>query len=593
MIEKRLNDLRKLMKKEKIDFYFLPGKDPHRNSYIHESMNRKLFISAYTGSNANIIISKKDACLWTDGRYELQVKKELKNTPYKYFIKTSYYLPYIEEITWIIENARRGDTIGIDASLINLNEANLIEKKIKESKKNLKIIYQNKNLVDEIWEERPNFPKSIGYFRDKKYEDVTAKEKIKNILKILKEKKLDFHLVSNLESIARLLNVRGFDVENNLLLTSYLLLGVKKSYWFIETEKLPKEYKANLPKNFEAIPYNEVSKNLKKLTKKSSILIDPNETSKAILNSISKDAKVVYEESPLNDVKAIKSEFEIKNFKTALRKDCAAFLKTIKWLKEELKERKVSEYELASKVKEHKEEVDSFIDLSFGTIVGYNENAAIIHYKPNKKTCIDIKEEGIVLIDCGAHYHEGTSDMTRTIKLGKINQEIKDDYTRVLKGHLALSNMAFPVDTSFGSLDCIARKDIWKNELNFKHGVGHGVGYVTSVHETSGVLMGPGVNKKAKPGMTLSNEPGIYKEGKHGIRIENLVNVEKAKTEGFLKFSTMTFFPYEKDLINKELLSKEEINQINQYHTKVLEEISPLIKDEELLLFLEDLCSPI
>jgi Xaa-Pro aminopeptidase len=593
MIEKRLNNLRKLMRKEKIDFYFLPGKDPHRNSYIHESMNRKLFMSGYTGSNANIVISKNNACLWTDGRYELQVKKELKDTSYKYFVKSSTHLPYIEEITWIIENSKKGDTIGIDANLININEAKLFENKVKESNKNLKIVYQNKNLVDEIWEDRPNFPKSIAYFRDEKYENITAKEKIKNILKILKEKEQDFHLISNLESIARLLNVRGFDVKNNLLLTSYLLLGVKKSYWFIETKKLPKEYNANLPKNFEVLPYEEAEKNLKKLTKNVSILIDPNETSKAILDSVSKDAKIIYEESPLNDFKAIKNDFEINNFKIALKKDCVAFLKTIKWLKEELKKNSVSEYELACKVEEHKKEVDTFIVLSFETIIGYMQNAAIIHYKPNKKTCIDIKNEGIVLIDCGAHYHEGTTDMTRTIKLGEVSQEIKDDYTRVLKGHLALNSLAFPIGTSYGSLDAIARKNIWKNELDFKHGVGHGVGYVTSVHETSGVVMGQGVNKAVKEGITISNEPGIYKEGKHGIRIENIITPKKANTDGFLKFTPLTFFPYEKDLINKNLLSKEELEEINQYHAKILEELGPLIKDEELLLFLEELCSSI
>jgi len=603
MINERIKKLRDLMKRQGIDAYVLPGADPHQDSsYFPEHWQRRMFLSGFTGSSGQIVVTMDKAMLWTDGRYEIQVRQELKGSPFESCVKEQHTADLSMEIDWAINELlpKNGGIIGIDPQLININQAESLKESLKHHH-SISLKYTETNLVDSIWDDQPSLPNTPVVLRDEKYENVTASQKIQALQKILIEKEVDMHIVSNLESIARMLNVRATDIEYTPLAISYLIVEKDRTFWFIDEKRLPEGYKSKMPSNTTILPYLDFNKKLRELSKNKNVLIDPSEISQSVLNNIDPSADVKKEVSPINSFKAIKNKFEINNMFEAHTQDGVSMVKTIYWLKKEIKKNNITEWEVTEKIYEFKKEQKDFLDISFFPVVAYNSNGAIIHYMPKKKdACSLIKPEGTVLLDVGGQYLGSTTDMTRTITVGKASKEIKENYTRVLKGHVNLGRIKFPQGTRAYQLDALARQFLWMEGLEYQHGTGHGIGYCTCVHETTNVGVSPLKNVILEEGMTFTNEPGYYKEGAYGIRIENVVAIEKdeelTQSSGkytFLKLRPLTLCPYERELIVTSLLNPREINWINSYHKLVLKNLRTRIKDQELLDWLEDACAPL
>ncbi len=601
IVKERVKQLRKKMQDHGVDGYLLPGTDPHQNQYLPEHWKRRQFLSGFTGSFGNIALTKEKAMLWTDGRYEIQAKQELDKSPFDHQIKEQHSFGLNAEINWLIDelNKKNGGVIGLDPQLVNINQAEAIKEALKHHHK-ISLKFIETKLVDEIWDGQPALPESPVVFRNSDYENVSSEDKIKKLQNLMHEHEADMHVVSNLESIARILNIRANDIEYNPLAISYLIVEKQKIYWFINLDRLPKDYASKLAKNAEVLPYSEFATKLSETSSNKNVMVDPNELSQWTLEKIAKTADIKKEESPITPMKAIKNSFEVNKIFEAHILEGVSMVKTIHWLKNEINKREISEHEVVEKNIEFKKEHKEFMDLSFDTIVSYGANGAIIHYKPKAKTCIKIKPKGIALIDTGGQYLGGTTDMTRTIKVGEVSQEIIQNYTRVLRGHINLSRIKFPLGTRAYQLDALARQFLWAEGLDYQHGTGHGVGYYTCVHETSTVGISPLKPVVLNEGMILSNEPGYYKEGEYGIRVENMVAIEKdnelskkSKKYTFLKFRQLTVCPYDRELISTEMLNPREINWINSYHNFVYRSLKPHIKDSAILEWLEDSCTPL
>jgi len=596
MIKERLKELRALMKNHGINAYLLISTDPHQNEYLPPYWDRCRFISGFTGTYCRIIITDKETMMWTDGKEELKVKKDLKKTPYKYYVKELVTADLRMEIEWLAEKLPRNSVLGIDPQTVTVTQMDALKELL--NNKGIKVKYTDPNLIDLLWEKRPTLSQSAIVFRDKKYEPVSAVEKIKKLQKIMKEKGTDVHVISNLESIARLLNVRGNDIEYTPLVISYLIVTLDQVLWFVNKKRI-KDLE-HVTANIIAFDYEDFAKILKNITEKRTVLVDTNEISQWIMNNISPSAKIVKETSPLITFKGIKTEKELKHIIHANIKDSISLIKTIHWIKNNVGKKKITEWDVAQKIVEFKKEGKVFIDLSFGSTVAYGKNAAIIHYSAQPDNSSVIKNKGMLLLDAGGNYLDGTSDITRTISVGETTKEMKESYTMVLKGHLSLGQAKFPKGTRGYHLDVLARRPIWDKGFNFYHGTGHGVGYCTCVHETSGIGISPLKVAILDEGMVLTNEPGYYKAGHYGVRIENCIYVAKnshlTKINGkntVLEFKELTMCPYEKTLIEKNILTKQEIEWINNYHCLVFKTLKAHIKDKKILAWLKDACATI
>ncbi|MCX6113554.1 MAG: aminopeptidase family protein P [Proteobacteria bacterium] len=602
MRDEKIKKLRALMKKHKIDAYLIPATDQHQNEYLPEFWNEVKFLSDFKGEDANITVTMDKAVLWTDARFEIYVKQQLKDSPFEGRVKEiAHRFDLYLELTWMMEQIRNSSimTIGLDPKLINISQNELL-KDILKSYKKVSIKYIEENLVDGIRQKQTSLPDTPVVIRDEKYEDTSASKKIETVQKFMKEQNIDLHVVSNLESIARLLNIRAMDIKFTPLAISYLILTHDAVLWFINEKRLPSGYKSRLPQTLQIFPYKDFIKTLKKVSKNKKVLLDPNEISQWIFNNIDSTAKIKKGTSLILPIKAIKNKFEIEKMFDAHVRDGVSVVKAIYWLKKEINNRKITEWEVCEKLLEFKKEYKDFLDLSFASIVSYNSNAASIHYTPSKNSSDTIKPEGLILIDVGGQYLGSTTDMTRTITVGKCSEEMKKNYTRVLKGHVDLAMAIFLSGSRGYHVDILARQHLWEQGYDYKHGTGHGIGYCSCVHETTNASVGPLKTGILEEGMTLTNEPGYYKEGEYGIRIENAMAVEKdtkftrtSTKDVFLKFKQLTMCPYEKELIDLDMMSKDEIKWIDEYHKSVFRNIKQYIKDAELLTWLEAACAPL
>lgn len=596
MISERLKELRTVMRDHRLDAYLLIATDPHQNEYLPPYWNRAPFISGFTGHYCNMIITQKEAMLWTDGKEDLIAKKELKGSPFNYYVKEAVTSDLTMEMNWLLERLPNNSVLGIDPQTITGTQIESLKEKLKG--KSIRIHYTDPNLVDLIWQKRPPLPQTPVIFRDKKYEPVSAVEKVKRLQDIMRQKSSDVHIISNLESIARLLNVRGNDIEYTPLVVSYLIITLEHILWFVNKKRI-KDLE-HITANITVFNYDEFATQLREMTELRSVLIDPDETSQWIMNNIATSAKIVKDASPLAAFKGIKTDAEIRHMINANIKDSVSMIKTIYWVKDNIGKKKMTELDVSKKMTEFKKQEKDFVDLSFENIIAYGKNAATVHYAPQEKNNAAISSKGMLLIDSGGNYLDGTSDITRTISVGPVTKEMKGDYTRVLKGHLSLERAKFPRGTRGYHLDTLARRPLWDAGLNYYHGTGHGIGYCTCVHETSGVGISTLRGTILDEGMTLTNEPGYYKEGHYGIRIENCVyivkNMELSKINGknpVLEFKELTMCPYETSLIDKAMLTNEEVEWINGYHRLVLKTLTARIKDKKILAWLKKACAAI
>ena len=571
-INKRIEKARKVMEKYKVDAYIITSSDYHQSEYIDDYFKGREYLSGFTGSAGVLVIFKDEACLWTDGRYHIQAEKQLKGSEVKLFKQGNLGVPTYKE--YIISKLAENSKIGIDAKILLSSDINEIL-----SKKKYKIV--DFDLLEEVWDKRKKLPDGKIFILEDKYTGKSYKEKVEEIRASLKEKNADYNIISSLDDIAWIYNFRGDDVQHNPVALSFTIISKKNSILYIDKNKLDDKTQKYFKDNkVEIKEYFEFFEDIKKL--KGNILVDFNKISYAIYEAISKNT-LINSMNPSTYLKAHKNETEITNTKEIHIQDGVAIVKFMYWLKNNYKKENITEFSAEEKINSLREKIEGYIDLSFSTISAFGKNAAMMHYSAPEKNSTKI-EDGVYLLDSGGTYLKGTTDITRTFFLGKVGKEEKNDNTLVLKGMLALSRAKFLFGATGTNLDILARQFLWNVGIDYKCGTGHGVGHILNVHEGPHGIRFQYNPQRLEVGMIVTNEPGAYIEGSHGIRIENELLVKEAcETEHgqFLEFETITYAPIDLDGIVKTLLTKEEKQQLNEYHSEVYKKLSPYLNKKE------------
>ncbi len=580
-IKERINCLQKLMKENDIQAYIIPTDDFHSSEYVGDYFKCREYMSGFTGSAGTLVVLEESAYLWTDGRYFLQADKQLEKTGIVLMKSGQSDVPIIEE--FLKRELKEGDTIGFDGRTISKNFADKLLERIKE--KNIKI-NGTVDLVNIIWKNRPEISKEQVWQLDIKYAGISRKEKMKKIREKMKEAGADVFIDAALDEIAWLLNLRGNDIAYTPVFLSYMIIREDRAILCIHREVISEKIEDELKEDGIAIAeYEEIYKLADEISDKEKVLYDSGSINYNLYNSINKNATIINRESPIALMKAMKNPVEVENIKKAHIKDGVAMCKFIFWLKKNVPLGNVSEISAAEKLVEFRAQMDGFLDQSFAPIFGYGEHGAIIHYSATEETNVVMKDKGLCLIDTGAHYYDGTTDVTRTVVLGELTKEEKEAFTIVLKGNLNLANTTFVYGTTGANIDCVARRPLWEKGMDFNHGTGHGVGYILGVHEGPQNISKNSKSKtKLEDGMIVSDEPGFYKEGKFGIRHENLLLCKKEtknKYGQFMVFDVLTMVPFDSDGIDLSLMNEDEVDYLNNYHKKVYENISPYLNEEE------------
>lgn len=581
VIKERLIKLRELMKNEGISAYIIPSTDAHQSEYVGEYWKCRQWISGFTGSAGTVVVTLDKAGLWTDGRYFIQAEKQLLGTGIDLFRMGEFGVPSFSE--WIRENLKSGEKVAFDGKVFSMAAVQKLKAEL--SLKNIEVII-NLDFIGQIWKDRPSIPEDKIFVHQVKYTGKSRTDKFNEVRKIMAEKGASYYMLASLDDICWLFNIRGRDIPSNPYVTSYAVVGEEKCYLFVNMKKVDDKAREELEKDGVILKeYNEIFKFLEQLDNEASIIFDSNKVNAYLYNSINTMVKKIDEYNLTTMLKAVKNDVEVENIKMAYIKDGVALVKFFKWLKENVEKQAITEIDAENKAEEFRKQQELFLEPSFATIAGYKEHAAMMHYKANSETTYVLKPEGFFLIDSGAHFLNGTTDITRTVSLGKLTEEEKRDFTLVLKSVIALSTAKFLNGATGSNLDIIARIPLWNCGLDYKCGTGHGVGYCSNVHEEPQRFSQVPNTIKLIKGMTITIEPGIYKEGLHGIRTENTVLVvEDEKTEfgQFMRFETLSFIPIDRRAIVKEMLTIEEVQWINCYHGKVFEVLSPHLNEEEV-----------
>ena len=579
IISERIQKLREIMKKNKIDYYIVPSGDFHQSEYVAEYFKARKYITGFTGSAGTALIGIEKAILWTDGRYFIQAENQLKGSGIELYKMRIPGWPTLEE--WLMKNMKSGQTLGFDGRVVSVNEYKEL-KKIQD-KKNIRISMDN-DLIDLIWSERPNLPKEKIFLHDVKYCGRSTGEKIKEVREEMKKLGGKSYVISSLDDIAWLYNIRGNDVKYTPVALAYGLVDEDEAVLFIDKDKVSTTDEKKL--NSQGIivkNYKDMFEATEKI--EGSVILDPSKVSGHILNQLQDNVKIIEDINITTRLKAIKNPIEIQSLKNCQVKDGVAMVRFTKWLKENIGKEKITEITVSDKLLEFRSMGDLFVEESFGTIAGYKDHAAMMHYSATEETAYNLKKEGILLVDSGGQYLDGTTDVTRSFVLGKLTSEEKRDFTLVLKSHIGLMRAKFLKGTTGSNIDIMARSALWNEGIDYKCGTGHGVGFFLSVHEGPQTIRPIPNNIELEPGMILTNEPGIYKEGKHGIRTENVMVVtEYKKSEefgAFYQFEVMSYCPIDLDGIEISLLNNEEKQWLNNYHKEVYDKLSPYLNEEE------------
>ena len=582
-VPERISALRALMEERGYDAYMVPTDDNHQSEYVGEHFKARTFITGFTGSAGTAVITKDAAGLWTDGRYFIQAEQQLSGSGVKLFKMGEPGVPTVEE--FIADVLPEGGTLGFDGRVVAMGEGQALE--AAAAKKNGKIDYST-DLIDKIWEDRPALSEEPAFALGVEYTGESTESKLKRIRKAMEEEGADIHIIAALDDVCWTTNLRGNDIEFFPLLLSYAVITKEDMKLYIDERKLTDEMKANLAKdNISLRPYNAVYEDVKELGADSAILVDPSRLNYALYNNLPKGAKVIEKVNPTVLMKAMKNDTEIKNIKNAHVKDGVAVTKFMHWLKKNVGKTEITEISAAEKLEEFRKEQEGYLWQSFEPICGSGEHAAIVHYAATPETNVPVVTDGLFLTDTGGGYMEGSTDITRTFAFGKITDRMAEDFTTVLLCNLRLARAVFMHGTCGYNLDILARMPAWERGINYNHGTGHGVGYLMNIHEApSGFRIAIREREKAviEPGMVITDEPGIYIYGSHGIRTENeLLVCEKEKTEygQFLCFEPITYVPIDLDAVNPDMMTKEDKEQLNAYHAKVYELVSPHLNEEE------------
>jgi len=578
-IKTRIEKLRELMVKNSIDAYIISNSDPHQSEYMADNWKGRSFISGFTGSAGTVVITKDDGCLWTDGRYYIQAEKQLAGSGISLYKATEPNAPsYIE---WLVDNLKESSCVGFNGWVFSANLAKEMEKSFNQ---NGIVINKELNLLDSIWEDRPEISTRPAFNHDIKFAGKSTLEKLVEVRIEMKKKSVDYYLIGSLDDIAWLFNIRGCDVKNNPVIASYALISMESAYLFIDTNKVTEEVQYALNDNKVKVKdYESILLELKALDNNKRILLDINKTNITVYDAIPSNCVKVEAIDITTNLKATKNNIEIERLKECQVKDGVAMVKFLCWLYDNVGKEKMTEISATEKLESYRKQQEHFVEPSFNTIAAYKDHAAMMHYNAYENKQYELKAEGMFLVDSGGQYFDGTTDITRTIVLGPISKEEKEDFTLVLKSHIALCNAKFLYGCTGTNLDILARQPMWERGIDYKCGTGHGIGFFLNVHEGPQRIHHVQNKARLEKGMVITNEPGIYREGKHGIRTENtLLVVEDESTEfgQFMKFEVISLCPIDLAGINVDLLTEKEVEWINEYHNDVYKKISPYLDQQ-------------
>ena len=584
-MKKELELLRIKMKKIGVDACLIPTSDFHGSEYVGDYFKCREYISGFTGSAGTVVVTLDEAGLWTDGRYFLQAAKQLAGSGITLMKERQPGVPTIEE--YLKTTLKKGQTLGFDGRCIMADYADTLVAQLNAQGV---AVRTDIDLPGAVWESRPQLSAEAVWPLPEEYAGESSQSKIERVRTFLMEKQSEYFLLTSLEDIAWLLNMRGNDVESTPVILSYLLLGQQEIIWYVQDKCLSEKIRILLElQGIRTAPYAQIYEDVKKLPEGTSVYYDKTATNTALISALPEKVKKIEGVNPTLLFKAKKNPIEVENERKAHIKDGVAVTKFIYWLKKNVGKQKITEISAAEKLEEFRKAQEHYIEPSFSPIIAYKEHGAIVHYSATKESDVEIKPESFILADTGGHYLEGTTDITRTIAVGTLTQEEKEMYTTVLKGHIQLEMARFLQGCSGQSLDILARMPLWEKGLDYNHGTGHGVGYLLSVHEgPNSFRYRPSVNGTndciLEEGMITSDEPGIYLEGKFGIRLENMIVCQKdVENEygSFLCFEPLTLVPFDLSAIILEELSTKERAWLKQYHKKVFETISPYLTEEE------------
>ena len=591
----RLTAAQAFLKKEGLNAYIQPSSDNHQSEYVADKFKVRTWLSGFTGSMGIAVITEKAGYLWADSRYFLQAETELSGSDWQ--LKKQKLQASAEHIVDLAEELPANARVGCDGNLFSVAEVNQIKKAFK--KKNIELVTKS-DLATAIWSDRPKAPVAPVFVHPEIYAGVSASEKINLVRSKIVADGATHLIVSALDEICWLLNLRGSDVECNPVFYAYVVLDASSVHLFIDSTKLDATVSAYLKSiNVDILPYSSINSFISELfpvTDK--VEIDATTMAFSLNNIVPQGVEIIERTSHISQLKAVKNPVEITNTRHAMLKDGVALAKAFVWFEKTLEHRTVSEYEFASMIAQYRSEQAHYYGESFDAIVGYKSNAAIVHHRPDNKNSAVIANEGMLLIDSGGQYADGTTDITRTICLSAPTSEQKLHYTLVLKGHIALATAIFLQGTRGIQLDMLARHPLWQNGLNYGHGTGHGVGFFLNVHEPPqgfAPAMGTRGTAPHELGMITSNEPGFYKEGSHGIRIENLLLCVPHAVNNFgtwYAFETLTLFPIATNLIDKSLMTSQELLWLNNYNARVYNALSDYLTGDEKE-WLKKACAPI
>lgn len=576
----RLNHLRTLLQQQQLDAYIITSADAHQSEYVAPHWKSREWLSGFTGSAGILVITATDAGLWTDGRYYIQAEQQLTGTGITMFKMNADNVPTFYE--WLTETLCENTKVGIDGRTVSVT---LYEKINKEfTKKHIQLVYDI-DLIDDAWPGRPALPMEPVYEHTLEFCGKSRTEKLTEVRKELKKNGAEACLISSLDDIAWLFNIRGGDVLYTPVTYAYAFISMQKAVLFIHAGKLPAALAHTLTsEDIELLPYENIYSFLQSDSLPQPVFIDENRVSIRLKGCISPDKEIVKGSEITTALKAIKCPAELAGIHNSQTRDGAAMVRFIMWLKKEVHNNSLEEADMHDMLASLRNTMPHSVCPSFYTIAGYMENAALMHYAPQKGASKKLKPEGMLLVDTGGQYLDGTTDITRTIMLGNTSYEQRYDFTYVLKAHIALSRARFLYGSSGANVDILARQPLWSVGLDYKCGTGHGVGYFLSVHEGPQGFGQTTPQVKLEPGMIITNEPGVYKEGQWGIRIENtmlVVEDETINNNRFLRFETISYCPIELNAIEKPLLTTEEINWLNAYHEAVYSNVAPLLNPEE------------
>jgi Xaa-Pro aminopeptidase len=586
VVKTRIAALRAEMEKLGLDAWYISGTDPHSSEYLPARWQTRSFISGFTGSYGVVVVTATEAGLWTDTRYFIQAGEQLKGTGIE--MHKLRVPDAVAPENWLAANLIAGARVGVDAQTVSVAGFRNLQKIL--AKKGVELVATS-DLIDAIWDTRPQMPKAEIFDFDKAFAGFSRKEKQNQLATNLAKFGADFHVITMLDELAWQFNLRGSDIDYNPVFMGFGLVGNNGDYLFVDQAKLTLELKNSLENEGVSLKdYTDFYPFLSKI-KNRKILLDPLTANFEVIKSLENGNEIIEETSLISKSKAMKNAAELSGFRNAMLKDGVALVEFIFWLKTNIGKSKITEHEIGRKLAWFRSKQSNFKGESFPPIVGYKKHGAIVHLSVGPNDALDVEPEGILLFDSGGQYLDGTTDVTRTVALGAVSQQQKTDYTLVLKGMIALSLAEFPMGTLGCHLDILARLPLWENGMNYGHGTGHGVGHFLNVHEGPMAIRQEFNQHKIEPGMVMSNEPAFYREGEYGIRTENMmVCVEKQKTQfgQFLGFETLTICPIDTTLIIAELLTEKEKGWLNDYHQKVYKLLKPLLTNE-LHDFLDEL----